>query len=347
MAKYNISRPLQEVRLRNWPGGRVGAMKLMISRLEDALNDTLAAQVTQDVARVVSLQVPFIIQFNVEPGYRLFKVNFPVPPGLTNLLFYEIQHDDNSAFTSPTTLRTPQNDMIIAGVGFGETRYFRARVVNTSFEASIWTATFAATSAQSKVAITSIADVDTQLIERVGVWQTITEFNYTPTGGAVSIMAQVGLCGVNIAKSDDSTPRKDEGNGIVISQSHNKEQQILPAFGPAHCQFRWLIDGKQRRFPRHMLSSRPWADDVRSVSSEDGGSHSVMDVGHFSTPFFRPENPINVKLQAAKGIGCEWRQGFWSDSSASRGLYISNEMTDTDPFVRVKLFQVIEVQEEF
>ena len=73
MGSFQSARPLQDVRLRKWPGGRVAALKLMISRLEDALNNTLGAQVDQSPVRITSDQVPFIINFKVDGGYRLFK----------------------------------------------------------------------------------------------------------------------------------------------------------------------------------------------------------------------------------------------------------------------------------
>jgi hypothetical protein len=117
MARYRKDRPLQDVRLRNWESGRQAEMKLMISRLEDVLNDTLAAQVDQSVAREISDEVPFIIRMTVNGGYRSFKVDFPVPPGLKKLLYYEIQHDDNNAFSSPVTLTTPLNNIVVSGVG--------------------------------------------------------------------------------------------------------------------------------------------------------------------------------------------------------------------------------------
>jgi len=148
LAKLQVGRPLQEIRLRNWDAGRLSAMRLMVSRLEEALTDSLGAGIKQSAKRKLNLDVPIIIQFEVIPGFRQFEITYPVPPGLggagrgeaphpdRQLLFYEIQHDDNAGFNDPIIVENPQNHLIIGGVGLGETRFFRARVINTRFQAS-------------------------------------------------------------------------------------------------------------------------------------------------------------------------------------------------------------------
>ena len=65
MSEYKIGRPSQDIRLRNWPAGRVAALKLMVTRLEEALNDTLGAQVEQSIERLLNDQIPFIIVLSI------------------------------------------------------------------------------------------------------------------------------------------------------------------------------------------------------------------------------------------------------------------------------------------
>lgn len=341
MGRYRGARPLQEVRLRNWRGGRVAAMKLMISRLEDALNDTLGAQVEQDLTRLTSDQVPFIINFDVEGGYRLFKVNFPTPPGLTNLLFYEIQHDDNSAFSSPVTLRTPMNNILISGVGLGETRYFRARVVNTSFEASFWTDTIGVTAARGKIDIvdaSGISNIIVQLKSDTPVFTDIFEFDYTPTGGAITIMSHIGLACVVGAKGLSGTGkelREDDGHGNWYKQ-----------FGPSHAQFRWLMNGKPVRWPRALLSQRPFNGPDPGFGFVQKSPWSMIDQGTLITPFFRTEETsINIKLQAALNLGSEWRGGLTSISPPTSAR--AEGPFKIEPLVLARNVKIIEVQEEF
>lgn len=343
MGSFRSARPLQEVRLRKWSGGRVAALKLMVSRLEDALNDTLGAQVNQDVTRITSDQVPFIINFRVEGGYRLFKIDFPTPPGLVDLLFYEIFHDDNAGFTDPTILRTPMTNIMISAVGLNETRFFKARVVNSSFEASVFTDTLEVVSASKKIDVTNISGVDTattQLNKAAGVFVDIFDFEYLPSGGALTMMAHVGICapqGNSSGFSESDAPtREDGGSGIWHKQ-----------WGPAHAQFRWVINGKVVRFPRFLLSERPFdAPNPGGSPFVAAAPWNVIAQGTMITPFFRTEElSLIVKLQAALNLGNEWQGGFTSLSpptpSRPEGAF------KIEPLVLARNVKVIEVQEEF
>ena len=340
MGEFRGARPLQEVRLRNWPAGRVGAMKLMISRLEDALNETLGAQVQQDLTRVVSDQVPFIINFEVNAGYRLFKVNFPTPPGLVNLLFYEIQHDSDSAFTDPITLRTPMNNILISGVGLGETRYFRARVVNTSYEASFWTDTIGVTSARAKIDVidaTGDTDVVVRVKDNLPIWTDVFDFDFTPSGGgAISVQTQVGIAPVvGVDRfTGTGTPRRE-----AEAVAWYKE------FGPAHAQFRWLFNNKPVRWPRTMVSQRPFNAPCVGFCFGQLGPWGVVDQGTMWTPFFRTDDAFNLKLQVTLNIGNEWQGGL---KTLSPETYMRPEGPfKIEPIALARNVRILEVQEEF
>ncbi len=352
MSSFKSARPLQDVRLRKWPGGRVAALKLMISRLEGALENTLGAQVDQSPVRVTSDQVPFILDFKVDGGYRLFKVSFPTPPGLVDLLFYEIFHDDNAGFTDPTILRTPMTNVMISGVGLGETRFFKARVVNSSFEASTFTETLEVVSASRKVAVVDISgtgNLVTQLKKAAGEFTDVVDFNFRPSGGALTMMAHVGLCGVQ----GDATGAQFFGGEDPTRRATNVDNETIwhKDYGPAHAQFRWVIDGKVARFPRFLLSTRPFNGSNGPLDpSDDYAPWNVIAQGTMITPFFRTEKlSINIKIQAALNLGSEWAGGLLeSVEDEVQGPPVRAEGAFLiEPLVLARNVKVIEVQEEF
>lgn len=336
MAGFRNERPLQDVRLRNWPAGRQASMKLMISRLEDVLNDTLAAQVDQSVARVTSDEVAIIPSrfFIVDGGYRSFKISFPTPPGLKRLLFYEIEHDDNSSFTSPTRLDTPQNNIILGGIGLGETRFFRARVVNTSFEASPFTRTRSATSAKGIISITRPSDTSIRLVSDVGVFQDIVSTAFSPSGGA--IMYKVN-CVVNARKDNIIAP------GPVVINA-----------GPGHVQFRLLISGpdivgEREIGDRCVISAR--AHDIFFDGSEIEDDRNGVACASFMTPFLRlgGSGSFTFKLQAMKLVGSEWRGKVTFDELAdpNTNTYALPTPVISDPLIHANDIELMEVQERF
>lgn len=359
MGSFQSARPLQDVRLRKWPGGRVAALKLMVSRLETALNDTLGAQVDQSPVRITSDQVPFILNFKVDGGYRLFKVSFPTPPGLVDLLFYEIFHDDNPAFTDPTILRTPMTNVMISGVGLGEVRFFKARVVNSSFEASTFTDTLEVVSASRKVAVVDVSgtgNIVNLLNKPAGVFIDVVDFNFAPSGGALTIMAHVALASAQGDGRDAGVagaPRRDEGLSFAPGPggSFIGFKVWHKNYGPAHAQFRWVIDGKVARFPRFLLSQRPFngANGPGDPGAPNFAPWGVVAQGTMITPFFRTEKlSLSIKLQAALNLGSEWQGGNQESDAEGQGPPARREgIFQIEPLVLARNVKVIEVQEEF
>jgi hypothetical protein len=326
----------------------------MISRLEDALENTLGAQVDQSPVRITSDQVPFILNFKVDGGYRLYKVSFPTPPGLVDLLFYEIFHDDNPAFTDPTILRTPMTNVMISGVGLGEVRFFKARVVNSSFEASTFTDTLEVVSASRKVAVFDISGTEnivTSLKKPAGEFTDVVDFTFAPSGGALTMMAHVGLGGVQGDGRSTASPQRTRGEnftdgGFGDSVWHKE-------YGPAHAQFRWVIDGKVARFPRFLLSCRPFNS---SNGPFDPGAPAfspwnTISQGTMITPFFRTDKlALNIKLQAAINLGSEWQGGLDEDREGNERITDPVRPEGAfliEPLVLARNVKVIEVQEEF
>lgn len=328
MGKFEVGRPKQGARLRSWPAGRAAELRLMISRLEDAVNNSLGAKIKQSEKRAYNPEIPFIIDFEVTAGFRQFEIQFPLPPGVggtgrgsgrlgyathpdRQLLFYEIQHDSTSAFADPTIVETAQNHIVIGGAGLAETRYFRARVVNTKFQVSQWTDTTSATTAQGRIITANIKDVSDRLVNPVGEWQTIMSRSYTAINGAVCAQSQlsVGAC-----QTDSGTYKS--GPGIV--------------------QFRWMLDiGDGDGF-------REWGDRTAMAAcpgnTQTKTGRAPLAFGTFISPFCYPEDntSIRVLLQAKKRPGSWWNGG---DGSGSKQV--------ADPMIFSRNAKLLEVLEEY
>jgi hypothetical protein len=341
---FKVGRPSQQVRLRNWPAGRAAEFRLMATRLERGLADTMGARVKQRATRKLSDNVPIIIEFNVNPGFRQFQLNFPPPPGLggagrgvaphpdRQLLFYEIQHDARPWFPDPTTIETPQNDIILSGAGLSETRYFRARVVSTKFHVSLWTPTEAATTAAGSMIVTPIRDTQTRLTSSFDTWRTIQTRTYLTTGGAVTVTAHISAGAIQ----EDVTQAK-AANGLGLFRS-----------GPAMVQFRWLIDvgdggGDRNWGDRTLLSARPGYTGTLIMGTRSGDETKYLGkaplaFGTFMAPWSRPgtSRTIKIQLQAKKLPGSKWKGGEGSDA-----------MRESDPMIFFRNGRVIEILEEF
>lgn len=329
MAEYTKIRPLQDVRLRNWDAGRLAQLKLVVSRLESAVNETAPATVSQSQARIISDQVPIIIDLDVTPGYRQFTIDFSVPPGLgghpfRQLLFYEIQHDSSPGFTNPTIVQTPQRHISIGNVGIGEIRYFRARVVNTENYAGLWTRTIGAQAARGVFATTQLDNRQIRLETSVGDWQTIFRERYTPAGGAITLNVHIAMIGVQ----RDVTITNPGGGSYTLFG------------GPGHIQFRWRVGVTNpitlvttfREFgERSILAARPGYTGVEI-------GKAPLAYGTFMSPFdrFGSGDEIIFELQAAKMPGSEWLGG-----QSERSMQIS------DPLIFTRNGTILEVQEQF
>lgn len=329
MAEYQKIRPTQDIRLRNWKPGRLAQLKLVVERLESEINRTAPATVAQSAARKVSDQVPIIIDFSVIPGFRQFTADFSLPPGIgghpfRQLLFYEIQSDSTPAFNSPSVVQTPQRHISIGDVGLAETRYFRARVINTENYAGPWTRTVAATSAAGIFSTTPFDDQKIRLETAVGDWQRVTIVPYTPTGGAITLNVHIAVAAI----PKDVTVTNPRGSTYTLFG------------GPAHVQFRWrigvtnpitLITSFREIGERTMLAARPGYTGVKT-------GKSPLAFGAFMTPFdrFGSGSEVKFELQASLVPGSEWKGGQSERS-----------MQTSDPMLFTKNGTVVEVQEQF
>jgi len=331
MAEFKTARLNQEIRLRNWPSGRVNVLRLAVQQLEESLNSSLASTVVQTERRKISDQIPFILDLAVNPGFRQATATWSAPPGLgthplRQLLFYELQYDGDPTFASPTTVTTSQPNFAIAGVSLGSSLSVRIRVVNTFGDASIWSSVVSVTIAQSRIQQTLLDDITMRLETPVGVWKTILENDFNPVDAKLCINAQIALAGLHFDT--------DRMAGAVVRKTLYG--------GPSYAQFRWRIgsfNDATETFDlaetgqRTILSNRPGY----TVASDKSSVRNPLAFGTFMTEFITitPGIEARVQLQACKLVGTEWL-----GETRSRSLQTS------DPVVAVRSGKVIEVLQD-
>lgn len=332
MAQSKQARVLQDVRLRAWDSGRLNLLKLAVQNLENSLNTSLNSPIVQTERRKISDQVPFVLDFAVRPGFRQVQCLWTAPPGLgghpfRQLLFYEIQHDSEPIFASPTTIKTAQTGITIAGLALGEFISFRIRVVNTFGVASTWSDTVTVRVAQSQIQQTDIADVSMRLEGPVGYWRTVSETTFTPLAANTAINASISLAGLHF----DTDQRR---SGVTRKTLRS---------GPAYVQFRWRVGNlssitgafELREIgQRTLLSVRPgFADNSGDLSAVK----NPLAIGTFVSPFFKLQPGVSgkIQLQANKMPGSEWK-----GSERERALLTS------DPVFFLRNGKFIEILED-
>jgi len=334
MSQYDTGRPLQDVRLRNWPAGRANVLKLAVQRLESELNSLLPASVAQSDRRKVSDQVPFPLSVTVQPGFRQAIVRFTRPPGLDahprrQLLFYEVQHATDAGFSNPTVIESKETQIAIAGLGIGETRSFRVRVVNTLNDASPWSNTVTVRLAQSQIQQTALPDASVRLTAPVGQWQKIIDVTFQPVESSTTI-----LCPIAVAGPVFDTTQKDP-SAVV--------RKVLRG-GPAFVQFRFRagsLNAASQEYElkaqgdRTLLSVRPGF--AASDTADKSGVRNPLAFGTLPTPFFKLTSGISARviLEASLMPGSEWLGSEKERSSVK-----------TDPVVFSRNGQIIEVLED-
>lgn len=334
MAEYKTGVPANDLRLRDWPAGRLNVLRLAVQRLEGEVNRSLGNRVEQSRKRLISEQVPFPLSLEVKPGFRQAEVNIGAAPGLgghprRQLLFYELQHDSSPAFPDPTILETPNPHIMIAGLGLGETRSFRARCISTLNEASVWTDTVTVTVAQSQIQQSFFTDVDVRLETPIGAWQTILDDTYTPLEAMACLNFHIAVAGPTF----DVDRIK---NGVTRKSLFG---------GPAHVQFRYRIgpfNAATGTFQlaehgqRTMLSVRPGFSSA-ATNGARSTTRNPLAFGAFICPWYKRTagTPVRILLEAAKCPGSEWL-----------GPTRNRAIRTTDPVIFVRNAQLIEVLED-
>jgi len=304
-----------------------------VQRLETEVNRGLGNRVLQSARRRVSDQVPFPLSLTAKPGFRQVELQIGPAPGLgghprRQLLFYEVQHDSSPAFPDPEVIQTPQTHLVLGGFALGETRSFRARVINTFNEASVWTETRTVTVAQSQIQQTGLADVTIRLEHPVGSFQTIFDATYQPLEAQACINAHIALLG--------PTFDVDRRVGAQVRETLYG--------GPATVQFRWRIgilneDSGQFNLAetgqRAILSVRPGYS--AAANPQLHTAKNPLAFGTTLTPWYKlpAGSTARVQLQAAKCPGSHWL-----------GPTRNRAIQTTDPVVFMRNGQIIEVLED-
>ena len=188
MARVKIPRPNAQVRLRNWPPGRVSQLKLFLGHLEQAIGISLAAQVEQSPKRKFSEFVPKIVpqDVTVDVEFREIRFFFVQPRGLKNLLFYEFDISATAGFFNVDRFVSPDTSYIFANLNDGITFYLRVRVVTKNGEVGPWSDTESATTpvAQAFGLYDSTEFVRTIAQGTFYSWNPVYERTYTAIGGS-------------------------------------------------------------------------------------------------------------------------------------------------------------------
>jgi len=193
--RYQLGRPTQEVRLRNWKPGQAAQFKKSIEILEGELNIAMAAQVDQGGKRVFVASIPKVTGLSVTAGFKSFQIKFNPAKGIQNLLFYEVQKDTSSSFANPTVYTIPQTTLTIPTGNERETIYIRVRVINSKFQVGQWSAIDSATGSSNFRINTTRGDRTTLEIDTAdfNTWIDVQTLLIPTTTAAISVSAQPGV----------------------------------------------------------------------------------------------------------------------------------------------------------
>ena len=306
--QYSIGRPLQNVRLRNWPAGRVAQIKTAIQRLESILNQSSSSQINQPEKRELSNRVPIVQDITVRAGVQNFQITFPDPRGIDDLLFYEIQHDMSSVFSNPTSLTTAIPSVSIGGVAGGTTRYVRVRAVNSKFKAGPWSDTETFTTANFRINTTRVGEgaLTTFTSSSYDVWTELATTSYSAVGGSVSVTAQVAL-------------RVDEDTPVAGADFFRRSTATI--------EFRILKDSTEIVIGR--ISAQANSDDTSATGTPTGTAVDVVLAGCIVSPFQELTSGSYTYSVEAKVISADTKRTTESASTSSlKDLTISVDLLD-------------------
>lgn len=314
--RYTTGRPMQDVRLRNWPAGKVAQLKRAVELLEGQLNETMASQVDQGTKRVFSARVPKVTGLSINAGFKNFQIFFNAAKGISDLLFYEIQKSATSSFATYTTYTIPQTTLTIPTTTEHELVFFRVRVMNSQFEVGPWsTIARAVGSSNFRITVTRQEEPSTVSLpwNITDPWVDVGGTTYLPSAASTCIHAHVGIY-THISK---------EVNGTVPATD---------IFNFDHIVFRFLRNGVVLSNVGTMVLEATATYDNRAGESDDAQEKTEMaEIGTIITPletFVGNEEAVTYTLQAQRITG-----------SSSRGSTLDDTTILLDAFDVVELVQ--------
>lgn len=222
MSNFKKLRPLNEVRLREWPAGRVNQMKVMLSHLEHVANIALAAQVSQTTSRKFNELIPKIVSQDIDAQieFREVRLRWDAPFGLEALLFYELQLSTTPGFSNiDRTEQSPDPQYVFGGLLDAQNYYIRLRVVNTRGEVGPWSDTILAPTPNAR--IVSVRDAD-------------------PINAAITSTSFANLYSYNLTNGINGTLFYMLDYEVTATNSGGA------TFYWTDVEFRWLMDGAQQ-----------------------------------------------------------------------------------------------------
>lgn len=194
VANVKTVRPSEEIKLRKWPPGRVSQLKIVVSNLEQAVNRSLAGQVSQSSKRRFSEFVPIIPFQDIsgEVEFREIRVQFEPPKGLKSLLFYEFQISRTSGFFQFETFQSPDPSFVFGGLEDNTTYFIRIRVVTINGLVGPFSDTLTGTTPVAKAAGT-LTTTETTTIISDSDFSPVVTFDLTLIGGKLYYSLQYDI----------------------------------------------------------------------------------------------------------------------------------------------------------
>lgn len=321
---YTVGRPIQEVRLRNWPAGKTAQLKRAVELLENQLNTTMAAQVDQGSKAVVSSRVPKVVNLQIHAGFKNFQVTFDDAKGIDDLLFYEIQQDTTGNFSNPTVYRIPQTTLTLPTTVEHQQIFIRVRAQNSRFEVGPWSASVHATgSSNFRITVNRSARTTVEVaLSDLDNWVDITGVTYTPTAAAMCIHIHAGMF------THDTDPKN---NITAVTYTSSISNQM---------RFRVLRDGVELTNAGQQRIEGFATYTIESNTADTGWigrRKEMVDIGTMVTPFetfLGNEDSVTFILQAKLTS----EQGLTARAS-STGHNVDNESVT----VIVDAFDVMEI----
>lgn len=204
MSTVKTIKPSEEIRLRKWPPGRVSQLKIVVTSLEQAINSSLAGQVSQSAKRRFSEFVPVIPFQDIsgEVEFRELRVKFTPPKGLKNLLFYEFQISRTSGFFQFDTFESPDPSFVFGGLEDNTTYFIRIRVVTTDGLVGPFSDNLTATTPTAK-ASGALDTTETNSTVSTSTFSTIYTKTFETLGGKVYYSIQFNCQNLSAAGANN------------------------------------------------------------------------------------------------------------------------------------------------